>query len=134
MITSKDEARRWDHTQRFKRGYATLHESDLIDYIAKMIVEKYSYKRYKSKHPGDILSIDHFINKQAAIDPRSWNLLSLKEKQEWIEFIKEWEDVGRLNSGYFWIASGLQCKANLNLMHKRLNNSKHIFFDLHTVW
>lgn len=128
-INSKDEARRWDYVCRVKRGFVSLEEPDFIDYVAELVVRKWVYKEKISKRPIDNLVIDHIIPLRAVLDPRLWDHYSLSEKKEWIAFINEWEKLGRRADGSFWIASGLQCKANLQLLTKRQNVIKNNYFD-----
>ena len=129
MKNSRAEAQIWNYTCVRRRGYHGLGEN-LTQFVADMFVKKYMYRRFESKHPGDVLSIDHIINKVGVLDHKQWDRLSIQDKREWIAFIKEWEHVGRTKNGSFWIVSGLHCRANLQIIHKRANSVKGAYFDI----
>lgn len=124
-IALKEKASRWNQAQ-LKRGYKSLHEFDLISYIAQLFVDrlKYEYIPESQGNKGSYLSIDHIVNKQAVMSPKYWNYLTDTEKREWLLFLSEWRDVCKLGHGRIWIASGLQCKANLQILPKRGNSKK----------
>lgn len=112
---AREKAQRWDWIQRNKRLFISLNEEDLIEHVTELELVK---------RKGDNLSIDHIVPRVAIIDPRSWSKLSIQEAKEWVDFVNQWEDYGRLSDGTFWIASGLQCKANLRLVSNSINSRK----------
>lgn len=124
-IALKEKASRWNQKQ-LKRGYKSLHEPDLIEYIADIIVKQYKYEYIPGSqgNKGAYLSIDHIVNHKAVMNPKYWNYLTDTEKLEWLIFLNEWRTVCQLGHGRIWIASGLQCKANLRLESKRGNAKK----------
>lgn len=124
-IALKEKASRWNQAQ-LKRGYKSLNEPDLITHIAQLFIDKlkYDYKPGSQGNKGSYLSIDHIVNRQAVMSPKYWNYLTDTEKREWILFLNEWKDICQLGHGGIWVASGLQCKANLRLESKRGNAKK----------
>lgn len=124
-IALKEKASRWNQRQ-LKRGYRSLHEPDLIEHIAQLLITRLKYEYFPGSQgcKGSYLSIDHIVNRQAIMSPKYWNYLTDTEKLEWLEFLNEWRDICQLGHGHIWIASGLQCKANLEVIPKRGNAKK----------